>query len=89
MISAYKGNLELSKCLIKMGADPNATNRNGTTVLMYAKEACERTVNFELCDYLLAAGADPLAMDHFGKTVIDYALTNKQINACAYFKRLI
>ena len=59
--------------LIAHGANVNATNHNGTSVLMYAKTAAIRTGDYSGMDVLLEHKADLYHRDLYGKTIVDYA----------------
>lgn len=72
MIAAYNGFTELFLYLVNEGADVNATNPNGTSVLMYAKESALRTGNFQIVEHLLEMGSDVNHRDRFGKSVLEY-----------------
>ncbi|HRJ45851.1 MAG TPA: ankyrin repeat domain-containing protein [Opitutaceae bacterium] len=73
IVASYHGHLELARALIERGADVNAVNRKGTSVLMFAKSAALRDGNFAVMDLLLAAGADVFHRDRFGRDIEDYA----------------
>lgn len=73
MIAAYANDIVIAEALIAAGANVNATNKKGTSVLMYAKSAAAQHGDIELIKYLLAHGADASAIDIFGKSVLDYA----------------
>jgi methionyl-tRNA formyltransferase len=72
MVAAYNGNLELAKFLISRGADVNAQNYKGTTVLMYAKDYALAKSDFTLFELLLSHGADMTIADYTGKKLRDY-----------------
>lgn len=72
MIAAYNDAYECVLELIQYGADVNASNYNGTTVLMYAKSGALRTQNLSILTLLLDNGADPRCIDVFNKTVLDW-----------------
>lgn len=73
IVASYHGHLELARALIERGADVNAVNRKGTSVLMYAKSAALRDGNYAVMDFLLAAGANVFHRDRFGRDIEDYA----------------
>lgn len=74
IVAAFNQHFDLIKVLLKLGADVNATGRNGTTVLMYAKTALlnKESSNYDLVDYLLSSGADLSRCDKYGRTILDY-----------------
>ena len=72
MVAAYNNSIDVCRYLIEQGADVNARNFNGTTVLMYAKDAVLRTENYNLIDLFLENGANPLLEDYSGKNLFDY-----------------
>ena len=82
IVSAFNQHLEVVKLLIKLGADPNATNINGTTVLMYAKTKLlnEAQPDFSILSTLIQAGAKIFARDIYGKTVIDYCSQHESLH---------
>lgn len=55
---------------LKAGADPNAVNNKGKTVLMSAGN-----ISTDLTKRLLAAGGNPNAVDNDGKTALMYAVS--------------
>jgi phosphoribosylglycinamide formyltransferase-1 len=75
IIAAYSQHLDLVRSLLKLGADPNATGRNGTTPLMYAKTGLlhNSAAGYELLEILLNAGADLRRQDRHGRDILDYA----------------
>jgi ankyrin repeat protein len=75
IVASYNGFTDIIVDLITHGANVNATNRNGTSVLMYAKSAAVRTGDYSGMDVLLEHKADPYHRDLYGKTIFDYAKT--------------
>jgi ankyrin repeat protein len=80
-VAAYNQQLKLVKMLLSIGADPNAQNINGTTVLMYAKTHAK---DFVILDVLLEAKANLNATDKFGKTILDYAVSSGRATLIDY-----
>jgi len=78
MVATYHNNVGAVNLLIKYGADINAVNCNGTTVLMYAKDGVELAKDPAVLHRLLDLGCDPNVQDARGKTVIDYCLENNE-----------
>jgi methionyl-tRNA formyltransferase len=72
MVAAYNGNLALAEFLISRGADVNAQNYKGTTVLMYAKDYALAKGDSTLFKLLLSHGADVAVADYTGKALRDY-----------------
>ncbi len=72
IVAAYHGQVEVMRLLLEAGADPNDSNFNGTTVLMYAKDAALRHGDNAPMQLLLAAGADLARRDYRGRALIDY-----------------
>jgi ankyrin repeat protein len=62
--------------LLMQGADPNKTNANGTTPLMFAKTAAFTYGDCEGMRILLEAGADKNARDKSGLTALEYTVRN-------------
>ena len=74
IVAAFHQHYDLAQALLDRGADPNATGRKGTTVLMYAKTALlgRDRPDTRLLDLLLARGADPGRRDMHGRGLLDY-----------------
>ena len=72
MVAAYNGNFEILQMLLEFGADINARNINGTTVLMYAKDYAISTGNKCIFDFLINRGANINATDWSGRSLHDY-----------------
>lgn len=79
IIAAYNGAYDIVKLLLENNANPNAHNLNGTTVLMYAKDAYLKDKNLSIIKILLENGAIVLSVDIFGKTIFDYIDDNELI----------
>ena len=69
------GNLSEVKRLIKAGANVNAVNNFGKTVLMVATDIG----HYEIAEVLLAAGADVNTADNHGLTALMYAVLSGNI----------
>jgi methionyl-tRNA formyltransferase len=74
IVASYAGAHDVVDWLIQQGADLDRPNHNGTTPLMYAKNAfvegrCERTFGL-----LRRAGADLQRADYSGRRLADYLL---------------
>ena len=70
--------LEMAKLLIKGGADPNAVNCGGHTVLHLALAGLDELTETrsDMVKFLLDAGADPRAKDKTGRTLLHLAVEN-------------
>ena len=73
------------RTLLKAGADLNAQDENGKTVLMYAAESNQ---NPEVITTLLKAGADVKAQDGDGKTAFEYAQDNDGLDSTDAYRQL-
>jgi methionyl-tRNA formyltransferase len=77
-MATYNGHLELVRYLVEQGADINATNYKGTSVLMYAKSATVNAgqKNMELLETILNLGGNLEHCDERQKNVLEYAREN-------------
>jgi ankyrin repeat protein len=80
---AYKGQIAVVKLLIEVGADVNAKNINGTTVLMWAS----RYDKLEIVKYLIENGADINAKNFFGSTALNIVICNNKLNIINLLKK--
>jgi ankyrin repeat protein len=73
MLGTYEGEIEIIKLLVEAGADVNARDNKGKTVLMYAIEgyAGDEAENIK---YLIEKGADVFARNAEGKSILKLAL---------------
>lgn len=67
--AAYAGNALVCSHLLEAGADPNYSNLNGTTPLMYSLSGGG---SYEVARCLLNHGANPSQLDFFGRGLKDY-----------------
>lgn len=72
IVAAFNGHSSLCLALLARGADVNACNHKGTSVLMYAKSAVIRTGDLAILDILLHAGANAGHRDILGLSIYDY-----------------
>lgn len=72
IIAVYNGSLECVKFLIENGADINAQNYNGTTVLMYAKSEAIKSNDFKIVELLLDHNVKLETKDIYGKNILDW-----------------
>ncbi|WP_170953645.1 formyltransferase family protein [Synechococcus sp. UW179A] len=70
--AVYKGDISLCKLLLRCGADPNVTNLNGTTPLMYSFACNNRSAAEKTSQLLIAHGAKINEQDKFNKALRDY-----------------
>ncbi|MBA3891555.1 MAG: ankyrin repeat domain-containing protein [Gemmatimonadaceae bacterium] len=84
MVAAAMSSLPALEVLLAGGADPNATNEEGTTSLMYAaKESTDPAV----IQTLLRSGADAQLRDRTGSLAIDHAQSNPALqNTYAFWE---
>ena len=74
IIAAFNQHRDIVRIMLDRGANPNATGRNGTSVLMYAKTALlnQPDARFDLLEMLINAGASVTRYDAHGKTILHY-----------------
>ena len=73
MVASYHGNTEAVKLLVNRGANVNATNLNGTTVIMYAKSGATKLNDVAILAWLLEKGGDMSTRDISGKDLLAYS----------------
>ena len=78
-------NPEVLMVLLEAGADVNARDKNGSTLLM---AAAQQNTNPEALTVLLEAGADAKAKDKKGKTALDYVRENEKLKGTGALKLL-
>jgi len=71
-VAVYNNNIEMVRYLVRHGADVKVVNNNGTTLMMYAKDAYLNTGDNRLFKYLIILGLDPCQKDYGGLSLIDY-----------------
>jgi methionyl-tRNA formyltransferase len=72
MVAAYAGNEEMCDYLLSKGADINATNFNGTSFIMYIKDACLKMNDPQMMYSYISRGANPFKRDAYGKHLLHY-----------------
>lgn len=87
IIAAFEHSYKIVQELVTKGANINAANYKGTTVLMYAKTKVKQNENFAFLDYLIENGADVTAKDNAGKNVLDYVIETGDELLIHYFKK--
>lgn len=71
--SVFKGNYELVKKLLELGADPNIADANGTTPLFYAVDS----ENEAMVKLLLKYKADTTLKDGMEQSIFEHAIKTK------------
>ncbi len=77
IVATYHGKVDCVKILLEIGANPFAKGRNGTNLLMYAKDAFWKTGDMRLVDWFLQAGIRPEDKDYNGNDLFYYIEENK------------
>lgn len=72
MIACYFGSDKIVDLLLQYGANPHLTNLNGTTTLMYAKDAYLKDKKLTIIDKLISRGVNIASTDIYGKNILDY-----------------
>jgi methionyl-tRNA formyltransferase len=86
ILATYNNHQKVFDILLKNGADINATNYKGTSVLMYAKSAAVRDNNLQLMKAIIKNGANINHRDYKGRTVLSYALDDKHEEVIDFLK---
>ena len=78
IVAAFNQSTRCVNLLLSHGANPNAKNKNGTTVLMYAKTKLldHKQPDFSIMTALIDAGSIIEEKDISGKSIIDYCRDN-------------
>lgn len=71
-VAVYNNNIEMVEFLLRKGADVFCLNNNGTTLLMYAKDAAVNSNNWDVFELLLNKGLSTMTRDYYGKRICDY-----------------
>lgn len=77
MAAASQANRPMMELLLSFGADPNATDRRGQTLLHSAFHASDCNELAEGIKFLLAIGMDIEAQDEYGQTPLHLAVKNR------------
>lgn len=72
IIAVYNNSIECVNLLIDYGANINASNYNGTTVLMYAKSSAILTHDHRVLNTLLTLPIDIHKKDVYDKSILDW-----------------
>lgn len=78
IVAAYNNAKRVAEMLLANGADVNAQNYKGTSVLMYAKDGALMSGDKGIIDVVFKAGADIDIIDENGKSVMDYVIDQEQ-----------
>ena len=70
--ACYNNSVDCVSYLLEMGADVNAINYKGTTVLMYAKDAVLNTNQYSILILILKYKPDTYTKDFFGRDIFYY-----------------
>jgi len=76
ILATYNHHVDVVMYLLSKGANVNATNYKGTSVLMYAKDAAIANNDYSIISLILDASANINHTDNTGRTVLDYAKLN-------------
>jgi methionyl-tRNA formyltransferase len=87
MVSVYNNKIRIVEFLLLNRADIDVVNFNGTTILMYAKDAALHFKSTEIIKLVVRYGAKISSKDLFGKTVLDYALQQDE-NIYHFLKKI-
>src|SRR4051794_3080364 len=71
-LALFHRNPEIVRAMIDQGADMKATDRGGSTTLMWA--ASSETANLDFVNELLKRGVDPNAKNKSGETALNWAM---------------
>ena len=85
IVACYNNSIETAAYLLEMGADVNAINYNGTTVLMYAKNAVLKTNQYDILSLLLNYKPDIYSED-FSARDIFYYLKDQSVDIANFIK---
>ena len=81
IVACFNNSLNTIPYLLINGADVNAINNNGTTVLMFAKDGSLNLDSLEALDLVLRFKPDIYQIDFFNKNIFDYlGLENQKIS---------
>ena len=78
--SILECNLDNVTEALRLGADINWCDEEGTSMLMFAAQLTDK----EIYNYLLVEGADRTLVDEFGMTARDYIRSNQPYNYYEY-----
>lgn len=76
IVAVYYGRTDCVKVLLERGADPFVNGRNGTNLLMYAKDAYWNTEDITLIDMFLELGIKPEKKDYDDHDLFYYIREN-------------
>lgn len=73
IVASYYEQFDFVKRLLQYGADPNVSNNNETSALMYSMTAATKSNNLKIMDLLINEGADVYHKDYKGNSIYYYA----------------
>ena len=76
IVATYYDRIDCVKILLEKGANPFAKGRNGTNLLMYAKDAYWDTGDISLIDLFIRLGVSPADKDYNGYDLFHYIKEN-------------
>jgi methionyl-tRNA formyltransferase len=88
MVATYNNSKKVFNYLLTKGADINAINNNGTSVLMYAKDCAIKYNDSQLLNNLIYEGANVYHIDYYGHDIF-YYLKNQSIELYNHIKNII
>jgi methionyl-tRNA formyltransferase len=83
--AAFHHSYKIVDFLLDSGLSINSVNKNGTTVLMYAKTKVLENRNFSFLQYLINKGANVYLKDRFKKDIFDYINETGDIEMIFFF----
>jgi len=88
MMAAFKNDYEMVRILVENGADVNAKDFKGMSVLMYAIKGAIKSKKIDALDYLIRKGANIDDYDNEGNSLISYAEIEGDNEILNYLKKL-
>jgi ankyrin repeat protein len=83
VLASEKGDIEMTRVLLKNGADPNASDIDGYTALMFASYSG----NLEIARLLVGSGADVNARDKDGWTALMFASVEEKTEVVDFLRK--
>ena len=85
IVACYNNSFETAAYLLTQGADVDASNYKGTSVIMYAKNAVLNTGNFNILKLVLSYNPNIFNKDFHNKDIFEY-LKDQSIGVAEYIK---